>query len=270
MDSMKLVTLGSIVVAIASTGCSRPRLDHRGPLQNEMPERVTVAEATVTLGMQSGRLRASALVPAFSVSKSPISVGRYAQCIAAGACEEAKDAQCSFAQSRLFRPTKDLSSRSDLPIMCLAPKQAQAYCAWQGGDLATYAQWMYAARGTDVQQYAWGDTPPRCEQHPGAATWTETRSRCCDSRCDDLDDWLVGKHAIARSPVGMEDVLLAPGELMRTEPGSQFDACAGASGFCVVSGITPAAIDSVRRAPDDGAPGPLSTPYAFRCVWGDK
>jgi formylglycine-generating enzyme len=52
-------------------------------------------------------------------------------------------------------------SNEDLPINCIHWYEAFAFCAWDGGRLATEAEWGYAAAGGSEQRvYPWGSTDP--------------------------------------------------------------------------------------------------------------
>jgi hypothetical protein len=66
---------------------------------------------------------------------------------------------------------------------------------------------------------------------------------------------------------------LTPGELLVADQGSQFNACGGLKGHCVVFGLEPGAIDSVEAfltGPDNGPTGTgsptISHAYSFRCA----
>lgn len=57
-----------------------------------------------------------------------------------------------------YGPGSSLAGREDHPVVHVAFADVQAYAAWAGKELATEAQWEYAARGgLDGAVYAWGD-----------------------------------------------------------------------------------------------------------------
>ncbi len=52
-------------------------------------------------------------------------------------------------------------SQENLPINCVNWYQAYAFCIWDGGFLASEAEWEYVAAGGDKQlEYPWGSSPP--------------------------------------------------------------------------------------------------------------
>jgi sulfatase modifying factor 1 len=79
----------------------------------------------------------------FWIDKTEVTRSMYAACVAAGACTEA--------------PASDYSSQDDQPINRVTWFQARDYCAWQGMQLPTEAQWEYAARGPEGWVFPWGD-----------------------------------------------------------------------------------------------------------------
>jgi len=57
-----------------------------------------------------------------------------------------------------YGPQSSIAGREDHPVVHVAFDDVQAYAAWAGKELATEAQWEYAARGgLDGTVYAWGD-----------------------------------------------------------------------------------------------------------------
>lgn len=56
--------------------------------------------------------------------------------------------------------THDAGGNETFPINCTNWYLAYAFCAWDGGRLATSAEWERAAAGDDNRLYAWGSSDP--------------------------------------------------------------------------------------------------------------
>lgn len=57
--------------------------------------------------------------------------------------------------------TASAGSQENLPINCVTWYEAYAFCVWDGGFLASEAEWEYAAAGGSQQrEYPWGTTVP--------------------------------------------------------------------------------------------------------------
>jgi formylglycine-generating enzyme required for sulfatase activity len=233
---------------------------------DQIPEAVDIAPQTMTSGFALAALRQKQDVAAFRITRTPITVARYRQCVTSGACTApaSESLECSHAADThaLYGATYDLPDGGDLPVTCASASQAAAYCAWVGGSLPTSSQWQLAARGTDVHRFAWGDTDPVCELSLGASN----NPYCATGG---VDKSIVGQSPFAASPTGVQDVLLTPAELVRGSADSELPACGGDDRYCAMRGLKPRAIDfatPVARDPKGPAAAAIPT-YGFRCVW---
>lgn len=68
-------------------------------------------------------------------------------------------------------PDSGIDGFDDHPVVQVALADVDAYCTWAGAELATEAEWEFAARGgLDGAEFAWGDDDPQ-EHAPIANTW---------------------------------------------------------------------------------------------------
>ena len=246
-----------------------PSASAKPPLPEEIPATTAVPAARFTRGFALGKLRQDIKIAPFSISTTPTTVGRYKECIAAGACTPPELTAGACATAQPFLPEgKTFDTRpehDELPVTCTTPEQAKAYCGWVGGALPTVDQWLYAARGPSVQRYSWGDLPPDCKSHPRATPIEQDGIGCCPGgTCSPEKFFAVAQRPEASSPFGVLDVLLTPAELLQGSKESSIPSCK--QDTCAVQGILPGAIDFASWLPDAklSNPGPA---YGFRCVF---
>lgn len=254
----------TMLASVVLVGCGKGK-DSRSGALSSAPEglnsaRVDVPSGQVVSGFRHGKLRKELKTSAFAISESPITLGQFRTCLEDGPCAESP-ASCSNGEGH-----------DGDAALCVGLQNAEAYCSWSGGRLATLSEWFLAARGRSPQRFSWGEGAPTCEQHPRARRPREEQHEELDmassTECgDDLSlVHRVERHAAGASPSGLEDVLLTPGELLAGDRESNFGVCRGEERRCVVYGLVPGAIDSVKAASDSDG----EHPYTFRCVWTEE
>ena len=104
---------------------------------------------------------------AFWLDQTEVTNGRYDRCMADGGCSANNDYGSDF-------------NGESQPVVGVSWEDAADYCAWAGGQLATEAQWEYAARGPESLKYPWGNS------------FDGVLLNFCDTNC--TNDWRDAAH----------------------------------------------------------------------------
>jgi hypothetical protein len=255
------------ILLVTTAACSSGSRASSAQTRGEFGDAAALPETTVTVGFAQGRLREEQSVGALRISKHPVTLRELKDCVEAGACSEPTGSCANWA------------ARDEDAAVCPGFENAKTYCEWVGGRLPTLAEWLYAARGTAVRRFPWGDERPTCDQHPGG--WPEPSAEQVEqseyngaTSCGLGPSRLmrIAEHSEGASPSGVEDILMSSGELVGGRRGERFGACSNPERACLVYGLSAGAIDSVEPAPSplDAEAGSRSVrsarPHTFRCV----
>ncbi|MCU0694027.1 MAG: formylglycine-generating enzyme family protein, partial [Polyangiaceae bacterium] len=228
----------------------------KAPGADDIPAAVSIAAQDATLGFASRTPRARVQVESYRIATQPTTVAQYRACVEAGGCQLPTAVESCSAHndtSPISGPTHTIEQGGQMPMTCTTAEQATQYCRWVGGTLPTMAQWLVAARGSEPQVYAWGEEAPGCDKHPWAYGMLVNPTSCCmgEPGCSVTQLASVGAHPNGASKSGLQDVLLAPAELVLSVGESP---CAADGAYCAIIGRR-GAIESVEPlSPLDSGP----------------
>lgn len=125
----------------------------------------------------------------YSMDRTEVTVGAYAECVTAGACR-------SPDTGHLWN--WGIAGKEEHPVNGVSWHDARAYCGWRGARLPSEAEWEYGARGRDGRRYPWGNEEPS----DARLQWS---GACGGGNCSG-GTAAVGTHPGGRSAFGLDDM----------------------------------------------------------------
>lgn len=117
---------------------------------------------------------AEVAVGAFCLDETEVTVGRYRECVAGGACSEphatvaGPDLPARHVPLWSRSCNRQREGREDHPVNCVDWHQAAAFCDAVDGRLPSEGEWQLAAAGGDERRrYPWGRRRPTAERLNG-------------------------------------------------------------------------------------------------------
>lgn len=195
------------------------------PCEMRLPERVEVPAGRVTLGTRFERVpfgwdnefpERTADVEAFSIDRTPVTIGAYRRFVDAGGYDEKRwwtapdwvwlkkhrrtaPQQWGLHEGLWMRRTffgwAPLDQVAGWPVM-VTGAEARAYCRWRRGRLPTEEELHRAAYGTpdgEEQPYPWGDAAPT--------------ARHGNFDLANFDPMPVGHYPLGRSAFGVDELV---------------------------------------------------------------
>lgn len=125
----------------------------------------------------------NAMLDAFAVDRTEVTVDAYAACVEAGVCSPpGTGPACNWGPS----------SQGNHPVNCVDWNQSNSYCEWIGKRLPSEEEWEKAARGKYGRKYPWGSISATCSR----------------AQIDGCSDGTVaaGGKSLGESPYGVLDM----------------------------------------------------------------
>jgi len=128
---------------------ARPAADQTGCVA--IPRRIAFKGGKVSLGAEDWEAEGvvsprNADVGPFSLDATEVTLERWEHCARAGACRALEEKE------------------PGLPVYGVDPKEAEAYCRFEGGRLPTSDEWLFAAMGAEGRRFPWGSTGLVCRR----------------------------------------------------------------------------------------------------------